>query len=119
MAEEVFTFEDQDGNKVDFEHIASFDIDNVWYAGFAPVESTDEISDDEVVFFRVEGNEDNQELVAVTDEKELDKVWAEFEKMAHEDCECGCHHDHKECDCDHEHDKCGCHHEHGKGHKHK
>lgn len=101
MAEEVFTFEDENGKKIDFTHVASFDIDNVWYAGFAPVESTDDISDDEVVFFRVEGDDEEQELVAVVDEKELDKVWTEFQKLANEE----------NCHCD-EGDDCGCH-----GHK--
>ncbi len=90
MAEEVFTFEDGNGNKFDFNHIATFDVGNDWYAAFTPVEDNDVLKRDEVIFFRVvEDKDGGQTLEGLKNEAELNRAWRAFQKLLeHDECEC-------------------------------
>lgn len=72
---------DEEGNKVRFEHIMTFEYKGEWYAALTPekeAEESDEEGEDEIAIFRIVGEEDNETLEELDDEDLLDEVFAEF-----------------------------------------
>ncbi len=67
-----------DGNLVRFYHIGTIDFENEWFVFFQPAEPKDGVDPDEVVIFKLEGDERNETLVPVTDDEILEKVYAKF-----------------------------------------
>ena len=104
----VMEFIDEDGNKVKYLHIGTVSYKDEWYAVFKSLESEEEF----VSILQIVGDEENEELIPVEDEKLLDevfdefcRVWEEYELADEaasldtdyeEGCGCGCkNHDHK------------------------
>ncbi len=76
---------DEEGNKERYEHIATIEYKGEWYACFTPEtqpeesEETDgEDEGDEIVIFRIVGEEEDEHLETIEDEALLDEVFAEF-----------------------------------------
>ena len=72
---------DEEGNTMKFEHLMTFEYKGEWYAALTPVlppEEAEEDEGDEVAIYRITGEEDNEQLEMIEDEKFLDEVFAEF-----------------------------------------
>jgi hypothetical protein len=102
---DVVTLYDEKAQKeIDFETIAAIDYEDKLYIFLTPVETNDEIEEGEVIIMESAEGEDGEEtLLPVTDEKLLDALFEEFQKEIDAcgddcDCDCGCG-EHKGCDC--------------------
>lgn len=102
--DEVIELEDEDGKTIKFLHVATIDYKEDWYVFFAPAEDMDELSDDEMVVFKLGQDEQGKDIfIPIEDEKLLDEVYEEYLKFVEESGNnCGCD---NVCDdsCD-----CGC-----------
>lgn len=113
--EDLVTLLDDEGNEVDFYHAATVDYKGNWYIFLQPAEEMEDIEEDEVVIFKLEKDEKGEDLFTpIDDEKLLDEVYHEYEKMVENACECGCGCEDDECDCGDEEcdcndEKCHCH----------
>ena len=78
--ENIVELVDEEGNTFRFEHLMTFEYKNKWYCALTEVkEPTDDESEDdeEVAIYRIEGDEDNEQLVQIEDDAELDEVFSE------------------------------------------
>jgi uncharacterized protein YrzB (UPF0473 family) len=76
---EIMTFLDEDGNKVEFEPIASIYVKEQEYLMLSPLnEDKDEV---DAYIFRVDDVEGKQELNIVEDDKEFEEVKKEYKKL--------------------------------------
>ena len=92
-------------------HIGTIEYKDGWYAFFQPADEGED-DEDSVTILQIVGEEGEEELVPVEDDKLLDEVFEEFCRIMEEDedadeaasldteyeegCGCGCvHHDHK------------------------
>lgn len=127
---------DEKGNELIFNQVAVFPVNDDDYAILVPETKIEGVEEDQGLVFKIIQAEkpEDRKLEIVTDEKIVDEVFEEFERLCEEyeqhhhchccdcgdDCEddCDCHSHHcscgDDCDCDEEHD-CGCH---GHGHHH-
>lgn len=73
---------DEEGNKEKYEHLATIEYKGEWYVCLTPAlppeESEEDDAGDEVVIFRIVGEEEDEHLETVEDETLLDEVFAEF-----------------------------------------
>ncbi len=81
--ENIVELVDEEGNKERFEHLATIEYKGEWYACLTPETQPEEGGEeedegDEVVIFRIAGDEDDEHLETVEDEALLDEVFAEF-----------------------------------------
>ncbi len=103
---------DEEGKKHKCYHLGTIEYKNRWFAFFQPVDEEEESEEEEVTILEIVGEEGEEELVPVEDEKLLDEVFEEFCRVMEEDddadeaasldtdyeegCGCGCkHHDHR------------------------
>ena len=110
-AENFVELIDDEGNTHKCLHIGTIEYKGGWYAFFQPEEEA-ESEEPEITILPIVGEEGEEELVPVEDEKLLDEVFDEFCRVMEEDddadeaasldtdyeegCGCGCkHHDHK------------------------
>lgn len=91
--DDIVELEDEDGNVLNFYHIATFPFEGKDYVVFQPAEKYDVIEEDEVVIYELktdENGEDSYEFIE--DDELLDKVFDEFlrlvEEANEEDGEC-------------------------------
>ena len=83
--EEVITLATPDGEEVDFTEIAAVEFEDKLYVIMQPVELFEGMEDDEALVFSVEENEDGDaKLDVVTDDRIIDGVFAEYNKMYEE-----------------------------------
>ena len=77
--ENTITLYDEDGKEIEFEHLDTVSYnDNLYVVLLEVLESGEE--NDEVVIFRIEQNEDDEDtLVVIEDEAELQAVFEEFQ----------------------------------------
>ncbi|QSZ26546.1 DUF1292 domain-containing protein [Aceticella autotrophica] len=106
MDNEIIQLVDDEGNEVNFELIASFELDDNKYAVVAPI---DDNSDDAYIL-KVEQDENGEDLfVGIEDEDEFNDVVEAYNELMEEygeDCdnnECNCN-DEKGCNCSHNHE---------------
>ncbi|MCL2370308.1 MAG: DUF1292 domain-containing protein [Firmicutes bacterium] len=87
----VITLNNDEGEAVDFYEIACVDYEGEFYSLLQPVKPMDGIADDEVVIFKLQEDEENEDtdlFLPVGDEKLLEKVFEEFmRKVADEESE--------------------------------
>ena len=89
--DEVIELEDEDGKTIKFLHVATIDYKEDWYVFFAPAEDMDELSDDEMVVFKLGQDEEGKDIfIPIEDEKLLDEVYEEYLKVVEEENGCGC-----------------------------
>lgn len=111
LDEEVIVLENEDGEEVKFNHIATIDYKDEWYIFLQPVELGD-LEDDEVLIFKIEEDENGNDLyIPLEDEELIQAVYAEYVKEWEEnggECDCEC----EDCDCEdcstHCDDHCDC-----------
>ncbi len=111
LDEDLVVLTTDDGVEHNFYHVATVDYKNEWYVFFQPAEEIPDIDDDEVVIFRLEEDENGEDLfVPIEDENLLNEVYEEYVRMAEEEdecgCGCGCHED--GCDCEGEENQDAC-----------
>ncbi len=83
---EVVELVDEDGNTVNFRHVATIDYNDEWFVFFSPEEEMDGITDDEVVIFKLGADENGQDVfLPIEDEKLIDAVYNEYVRMIEED----------------------------------
>ena len=72
--ERIIELEDEDGNAEKFLHIGTIEYRGDWYCFFQKAEPETEEEEDEVVMFRLDG----EQLLPLEDEQLMDEVFAEF-----------------------------------------
>lgn len=75
LDEDLVVLTTDDGVEHNFYHVATVDYKNEWYVFFQPAEEIPDIDDDEVVIFRLEEDENGEDLfVPIEDENLLNEV---------------------------------------------
>ena len=73
---------DDEGNTLRYEHLLTFEYKGEWYCAFTPAleaeEKEDDEEGDEVVIYRLVGDENDESLEPIEDDEKLDEVFAEF-----------------------------------------
>ena len=74
---------DEEGNKLRFEHLLTFEYKGEWYVALAPeqpeeAEEDEEDEGDEVAIYHLVGGEEDEQLEIIEDDDLLDEVFAEF-----------------------------------------
>ena len=73
---------DDEGNKLRYEHLMTFEYRGEWYCAFAPETAAETAEDDEegeeVAIYHLVGSEDSETLETIEDDELLDEVFAEF-----------------------------------------
>ena len=106
---ELVELMDDEGNKLSFEHLLTFEVEDDFFIAITPVEDLDEFKEGEVLIMRVQDDgEDGEIYLPIESQEELDSLWEIFQKLYYEDdedgCGCGCDEcgsDHKNCGDDH------------------
>lgn len=79
--DELIVLQDEEGKEIEFTHIATLDYDNDWYIYLQPVELEDGMEDDEMFIFKIDEDENGNDLFTpVEDEELLDKLYQEYLK---------------------------------------
>lgn len=76
--------EDEDGNEVEFEQIATIPLDEELYCILRPL-NVPEMAEDEAVVFLLEGDDETEMLSVVEDEDTAARVFDEYYKLCDED----------------------------------
>ncbi len=84
MEREIMKFRDEDGNVVELEAVARVYVEEQEYLVLAPL---DENSDDEFVFRVDKDSEGKEELNAVEDDEEFQKVKKEYKNLLYGEVE--------------------------------
>lgn len=80
--EDIITLTSDDGEEIDFYHEATVEYNDEWFVFLHPVEKMEEISDDEIIIFKLVKNEDGEDaLDPIEDEELLEKVYEEYVKL--------------------------------------
>ena len=86
LDEDLVVLTTDDGVEHNFYHVATVDYKNEWYVFFQPAEEIPDIDEDEVVIFRLEEDENGEDLfVPIEDENLLNEVYEEYVRMAEEE----------------------------------
>lgn len=85
----VFTFTDDEGNKVDYEIVDSFELEGKRFAALADPETEENQDSESYVYIMEIVSESEQEdiLVQIEDEELLDKAFEEFMSRCEDDFE--------------------------------
>ena len=101
LDEDIVQLINEDGETVDFYHVATIEYEGGWYVFFEPAEEMADIDEGEVAVFKLETDENGEDLfVPIEDDELMDKVFAEYNRLVEEEENCGCG-----CGCD---DGCDC-----------
>lgn len=85
---EIIELFDEDGNKTEFELLATFEVDDTEYAvlvPFDPERDPDAEEVDEAYILRIEHEDDEEVLVAIEDEDELNMAIEAYEELVKEE----------------------------------
>ena len=75
---DVVELVDDTGRTLKFYHIGTIDYKNECYVFFQPAEEIEGTEEDDVIIFRIAGDEGNEVLLPIEDEALLDEVYEEF-----------------------------------------
>lgn len=77
----ITLFNDETNEEEDFYHVATIDYKNEWYIFLHPVEPTEEIGEDEVIIYRLDVDEEGNDLFTPLESEELlNEVYQEYVK---------------------------------------
>ncbi len=87
MSEEnTVVLRDEEGREVKFIHIMTFDYEDSFYVALTPEKEVDGIKNGEVLLLEIFEDEDGNDCYGpIEDEKKLDEIWEEFERLYYED----------------------------------
>jgi len=84
--DEVVTLVTEDGTEQEFFTLATYDLDGKWYIVLEPATPIEGFEEGDVIIFRLEEGEDGEDTYSpIESEEELNKAFAEFEKLLGED----------------------------------
>lgn len=75
----------EDGSVEKFYHIGTIDYKDEWFVFFQPAEPKNGIDPDELIVFKLSGDEKDETLIPVDDEKLLEEVYDEFMRENEDD----------------------------------
>lgn len=82
----VVVLTDEDGTEVRFYHLMTFDFEDSFYVALTPEEEMEGVENGDVLLLEIKEDEDgNDSYVPIEDEKKLDKIWDEFERLYYEE----------------------------------
>lgn len=81
--ENLITLLDEDGKEMDFEIVATLNVEKVEYAILQPVDEEDE--DEGVVIFKIIESDGEEVLESIQDEEELNLVISAYEELLEEE----------------------------------
>lgn len=89
--DEIIELISEDGETKKFYHVATIDYENEWYVFFQPADKMDDADEDEVMVFKLDSDEnDNDIFMPVQSEELLHKVYAEYVRVMNEhEHDCG------------------------------
>ncbi len=85
MEDNIIVLENEDGEQIDFAVIDVFELNGVTY--FALIEAELLETGEEILIMRVEGSDDDAELVTIESDAELEEAFAEFVRRDEEGIE--------------------------------
>lgn len=84
--DEIVTLVSEDGKEQEFFTLATFDMEGKWYIVLEPATPIEGFEEGDVIIFRLaEGQDGEDEYLPVESEEELNKAFAEFERLLEED----------------------------------
>lgn len=82
---ELVILKDEDGNKVRFTQILTFEFGESLYVAITPEKEIDGIKNGDVILLEIREDEDGTDCyLPLENEQKLKRVWEEFEKLYHE-----------------------------------
>ena len=89
--DDVIELTGESGEVLRFYHIGTIEYKGDWFVFFQPAEVIDGVDPDEIVIFKLGGDEGDEVLLPIQDEQLLDEVYEEFmRELAEDDEEEGC-----------------------------
>ncbi len=82
---DVVELVDDTGRTLRFYHIGTMDYKNEGYVFFQPAEEIEGTDEDDVIIFRIGGDEGNEVLLPIEDEALLNEVYEEFCRVMEEE----------------------------------
>ena len=76
--ENIIELEDDEGNVESFVHVGTIEYKGQWYCFFQKAEPETEEEEDEVVYYLLQGEGEDQTLLPLEDDELMDEVFAEF-----------------------------------------
>ncbi len=87
LNENILELTDDEGNKVQFEHLLTFEYGENFYVSLLPVTPLEDFEDGEVLIMRLEEEGDDDIFLPVETEEELEGAWNAFLELYNDEDE--------------------------------
>ena len=87
LNENILELTDDEGNKVQFEHLLTFEYGENFYVSLLPVTPLEDFEDGEVLIMRLEEDGDDAIFLPVETEEELEGAWNAFLELYNDEDE--------------------------------
>ena len=87
LNENILELMDDEGNKVQFEHLLTFEYGENFYVWLLPVTPLEDFEDGEVLIMRLEEDGDDDIFLPVETEEELEGAWNAFLELYNDEDE--------------------------------
>ncbi len=87
LNENILELTDDEGNKVQFEHLLTFEYGENFYVSLLPVTPLEDFEDGEVLIMRLEDEGDDDIFLPVETEEELEGAWNAFLELYNDEDE--------------------------------
>ena len=87
LNENILELTDDEGNKVQFEHLLTFEYGENFYVSLLPVTPLEDFEDGEVLIMRLEEDGDDDIFLPVETEEELEGAWNVFLELYNDEDE--------------------------------
>lgn len=87
LNENILELMDDEGNKVQFEHLLTFEYGENFYVSLLPVTPLEDFEDGEVLIMRLEEDGDDDIFLPVETEEELEGAWNAFLELYNDEDE--------------------------------
>lgn len=84
---DIIELQDEEGNKLTFEHLLTFEVEDNFYIAMVPTEDMEELSTDEVLIMKVEDDGEDSVYYPIESEEELDSLWNIFNELYYDEDE--------------------------------
>lgn len=82
---------DDEGKKLSFEHLLTFEVENDFFIAITPVEDMEDFKEGEVLIMRVnDDGEDGEIYTPIESDEELNSLWEIFQQLYYAEDEDGC-----------------------------